>query len=63
MADKWVINNQSSIRLSSGQNVIYDEGTCNNNTFTALFNLIDDVGVIHTLCGLSVLDDVMEKIR
>ncbi len=36
--------------------VDFHESRCNSDGYEAIFNLTDKVGVIHTLCGLSVLN-------
>ncbi|MDA0976975.1 MAG: alpha/beta fold hydrolase [Proteobacteria bacterium] len=43
--------------------VDFDESRCNADGYELLFNLTDKVGVLHTLCGLSVLDEVMSRLR
>jgi len=49
--------------LSPHLTVDFDENRCNSEGYELIFNLTDKVGVIHTLCGLAVLDDVMEALR
>ncbi|MFT7218495.1 MAG: putative esterase [Candidatus Azotimanducaceae bacterium] len=49
--------------LSTHLTVDYHESRCNGDGYELIFNLTDKVGVIHTLCGLSVLDDIMEELR
>ena len=43
--------------------VDFHENRCNSDGFEAIFNLTDKVGVVHTLCGLSVLDDVLADFK
>ena len=44
-------------------NVDFHENRCNSGGYEAIFNLTDRVGVLHTLCGLSVLNDIFEDLR
>ncbi|MBT5686093.1 MAG: hypothetical protein HOJ11_13890, partial [Gammaproteobacteria bacterium] len=43
--------------LEPAVTVDFHENRCNSDGYEAIFNLTDKVGVLHTLCGLSVLDD------
>ena len=36
---------------------------CNSSGYEVIYNLTSRVGVLHTLCGLAVLDDAMEDLR
>lgn len=36
---------------------------CNGNSFERIFDLTDQVGIIHTLCGLTMLDEVLGNLR
>ncbi len=44
-------------------NLDFHENRCNSNGYETIFNLTDKVGVLHTLCGLSVLDDALEDLK
>ncbi|MBQ74498.1 MAG: hypothetical protein CMQ20_05660 [Gammaproteobacteria bacterium] len=39
------------------------EDVCNSPGFQILFESIDKVGVVHTICGLTVLDQVFSQLR
>lgn len=41
----------------------YRADHCNINSYEAIFNLTDTVGIIHTLCGLSMIDEVITELR
>ena len=45
--------------LEPAVTVDFHENRCNSGGYEAIFNLTDKVGVLHTLCGLSVLDDAL----
>ena len=49
--------------LEPNVNVNYQKNRCNSRGYEAIFNLTDRVGIVHTLCGLSVLDDVMQDLQ
>ncbi len=49
--------------LAPLQNVEYRTGTCNTTAYQTLFGLTDVVGLIHSLCGLSMLDEVVGELR
>lgn len=49
--------------LETNVNVEYHRDRCNSDGYETIFNLTDRVGVVHTLCGLSVLDDAMQDLR
>lgn len=36
---------------------------CDLDAFDAIFNLTDTVGIIHVLCGISMIDDVVRRLR
>lgn len=44
-------------------NLDFHENRCNSGGYETIFNLTDKVGVLHTLCGLSVLDDAFEDLK
>jgi pimeloyl-ACP methyl ester carboxylesterase len=41
----------------------FHENRCNSAGYEAIFNLTDKVGVLHTLCGLSVLDEALADFK
>jgi pimeloyl-ACP methyl ester carboxylesterase len=49
--------------LEPAVTVDFHENRCNSDGFEAIFNLTDKVGVVHTLCGLSVLDDALADFK
>lgn len=49
--------------LSPHVTVNFHRNRCNADGYKIIFNLTDKVGVLHTLCGLSVLDDAMEDLK
>ena len=49
--------------LEASVGVDYHQNHCNSEGYEAIFNLTDRVGVVHTLCGLSVLDDAMQDLQ
>jgi len=49
--------------LQDSVNLDFHENRCNSNGYETIFNLTEKVGVLHTLCGLSVLDDAMEDLK
>ena len=49
--------------LTDSVNLDFHENRCNSDGYETIFNLTDKVGVLHTICGLSVLDDAMEDLR
>lgn len=49
--------------LQDSVNLDFHENRCNSSGYETIFNLTDKVGVLHTLCGLSVLDDAMEDLK
>ena len=49
--------------LEPSVGVDYHQNHCNSEGYEAIFNLTDRVGVVHTLCGLSVLDDAMQDLQ
>ena len=49
--------------LTPNVTVDFHENRCNSDGYEVIFNLTDKVGVLHTLCGLAVLDDAMEDLR
>ena len=49
--------------LEAAMTVDHHQSRCNSAGYEAIFNLTDRVGFIHTLCGLSVLNDVLGDLR
>ena len=49
--------------LDAGFTVDYHQSRCNSEGYETIFNTTDRVGLVHTLCGLSVLNDVMEDLQ
>lgn len=49
--------------LEPAVTVDFHEKRCNSDGYEAIFNLTDKVGVLHTLCGLSVLDDALADFK
>jgi|GEM_PF-458456 len=49
--------------LEPAVTVDFHENRCNSDSYKAIFNLTDKVGVLHTLCGLSVLDDALADFK
>ncbi|MBL6689996.1 MAG: alpha/beta fold hydrolase [Pseudomonadales bacterium] len=49
--------------LQDTVNLDFHENRCNSSGYETIFNLTEKVGVLHTLCGLSVLDDAMEDLK
>lgn len=49
--------------LGTNLSVDFHENRCNADGYEVVFNLTEKVGVLHTLCGLAVLDAVMEDLR
>lgn len=43
--------------------VEYLDSVCDSSTYETIFNLTEVVGVSHTLCGLSMIDDVVQRLR
>ena len=39
------------------------DDACNSTAFRLLFEATDKVGVVHTICGLTVLDEVFSRLR
>ncbi len=44
-------------------NIDFHENRCNSNGYELIFNTTSKVGALHTICGLSVLDDAMEDLK
>lgn len=44
-------------------NTILHENQCNADGFELIFESVDSVGVVHTLCGLNVLDAVFDQLH
>jgi len=49
--------------LSEHVTVNFHRNLCNGDGYEIIFNLTDKVGVLHTLCGLAVLDDAMDDLK
>lgn len=49
--------------LDPHQTVEFRNEICNASEFETIFNLTDFVGIVHTLCGLSMMNDVMAEFR
>lgn len=41
--------------------VTHHDDECGNDAYESLFELVDRVGVLHLICGLEVLDDVLKR--
>ena len=54
---------QLSAVLETNVTTDYHQTRCNSDGYEAIFNLTDRVGVVHTLCGLSVLDEAMQDLQ
>ncbi len=49
--------------LAAHVTVNFHRNRCNADGYEIIYNLTDKVGVLHTLCGLAVLDDAMEDLK
>ena len=49
--------------LEPAVTVDFHENRCNSDGYEAIFNLTDKVGVLHTLCGLSVLNNALTDFK
>ena len=49
--------------LNGNVTSIHHSDECNSNNFRLIFEAIDKVGIIHTLCGLNMLDNVFAELR
>ena len=49
--------------LSPHINLDWHENRCHSDGYEVIFNLTERVGVLHTLCGLAVLDDAMNDLK
>lgn len=49
--------------LGPVMNVDYHTSRCNGTGYELIFGVTETVGTLHTLCGLSVLDDAMEDLK
>ncbi len=49
--------------LSGNVQMTLHEDMCNSTRFGLLFEAIEKVGVLHTLCGLNVLDEAFGGLR
>ena len=49
--------------LETALTVDFHERRCNSAGYEAIFNVTEKVGVIHTLCGLSVLNEALADFK
>ena len=49
--------------LDGNVNAMHYEDLCDASFFEQFFNATDEVGILHTLCGLSMLNHVLNEIR
>jgi len=57
-------NTAELTRLLEGTvNLVSHENQCNSTSYELLFNTIDKVGVGHTLCGLTVIDEALAGLQ
>ncbi|HAK51409.1 MAG TPA: hypothetical protein DCM54_05820 [Gammaproteobacteria bacterium] len=49
--------------LNGNVAIIHHSDECNSTSFRLIFEAIDKVGVVHTLCGLNMLDEVFAELR
>ena len=47
--------------LAEDFDVTYHEDECGNDAYQSLFELVDRVGVLHLICGMEVMDDVLKR--
>ena len=52
-----------SSTLENAVTVDFHKNKCNSQGYEAIFNLTEKVGVLHTLCGLSVLDEALADLK
>ena len=59
------LNNTEELAATLAPHVSIDlhENRCNSDGYEVIFNLTEQVGALHTLCGLAVLDDAMADLR
>ena len=57
-------NTEDFLKVLNGNvAAVHHNNECNSNSFRLIFEAIDKVGVIHTLCGLNMLDEVFAELR
>jgi predicted esterase len=64
--DRLVPSANTSELASTFENAVtidFHKNKCNSQGYEAIFNLTDKVGVIHTLCGLSMLDETLANFK
>ncbi len=49
--------------LEGNVQVTLHQDMCNSSGFKLMFEAVEKVGVVHTLCGLNVLDEVFDQLR
>ena len=49
--------------LDGNVNAMHYEDLCDTSFYEQFFNATDEVGILHTLCGLSMLNHVLNEIR
>ena len=49
--------------LAKNFDVVHHDDECNNNAYETVFELVDRPGVLHLICGMEVLDDVLKRFR
>ena len=47
--------------LGAGFDVTHHDRECSTGAYESLFELVDRVGVLHVVCGMEVLDDVLKR--
>ena len=47
--------------LAKDFDVVHHDDECNNNAYETVFELVDRPGVLHLICGMEVLDDVLKR--
>lgn len=47
--------------LAEDFDVVHHDDECNNNAYETVFELVDRPGVLHLICGMEVLDDVLKR--
>ena len=47
--------------LAAGFNATHHDDECGNEAYETIFELTDRVGVLHLICGMEVLDDVLKR--
>ncbi len=49
--------------LGANQPLTYQQALCSSPLYETIFNLTDFVGIVHTLCGLAMMDEVVGQLR